>query len=779
MDHHHQRNCEYVEGEDEKTKLQWLWIIEYLSTFKQITPSILHDLIQLAPELPEDLGKRAVEMVALRCLEDFFPADDGLVAAAHDKDSKCSFDLSLSCVHVLETILQETSEADLIRGGAALLKWDVLPFIGHKRASMPKCALQELKDAISDDNHTNAASSEKHESEKIAVDGIENNLHTRGTGDRSNEGQNMVKRDLLQGECSNAIHKIPSKRNRSDLETENVMGPIQERQDTMNDSNDLNVSVKKLRHDTSSIDPSVGKPLLPPPQAEELVERSDLQKYPPNRDLEETHFPEDSSKMPDIEAEDLRCGQTEVYHNASRMQSGTVVNANDTEQLKLNGDPSVRCGHNDSAAESIEDRGVHNTNLAEDNSKFFKNTSDFGTDGTENEVGKITNRIPTEQRTMNDEPFVRTEHKESADELNYKGDHDCCPKLPDADSDRHKEKINTDEMKDDENHINEEISPFSGETADIAKKKSCFLDSQFPISQNLLMSNDSTEQNICVKCSSGNNGELLVCGTSTCPLKIHESCLGCPATFDEKGNFNCPFCAYSRFISEYLESKKETSLARRDLATFIQTGFNNFPGGKQNNSRKNENKDLRTEVHHQNQHVVEVNDERQSEHSASHSNLEPPRKMEKAKATGENVGFATREKENSTAQETGPSACVEDEALQQRATSAKEKAVSTLNSDGENSSNDEENKYFISIRNRETQCTSPPTPKFKRKKVPWTPEEVDMLKKGIEIFSGDENRAIPWREILLFGNSVFLKLRTPVDLKDKWKNICKANSKIK
>lgn len=42
-------------------------------------------------------------------------------------------------------LVHQTSTSDLKMAGPELLKWDVHPFIMHKRASMPKCALQQVK----------------------------------------------------------------------------------------------------------------------------------------------------------------------------------------------------------------------------------------------------------------------------------------------------------------------------------------------------------------------------------------------------------------------------------------------------------------------------------------------------------------------------------------------------------------------------------------------------------------------------------------------------------
>lgn len=66
------------------------------------------DLIETAPEIPDDLAKVTREMVALRCLEDLFGSsdkvnNDGLSCT----ENKVGFALSESCEDVLQQILQE------------------------------------------------------------------------------------------------------------------------------------------------------------------------------------------------------------------------------------------------------------------------------------------------------------------------------------------------------------------------------------------------------------------------------------------------------------------------------------------------------------------------------------------------------------------------------------------------------------------------------------------------------------------------------------------------
>ncbi|KAI3778797.1 hypothetical protein L2E82_08182 [Cichorium intybus] len=72
-------------------------------------------------------------------------------------------------------------------------------------------------------------------------------------------------------------------------------------------------------------------------------------------------------------------------------------------------------------------------------------------------------------------------------------------------------------------------------------------------------------------------------------------------------------------------------------------------------------------------------------------------------------------------------------------------------------------------------CTTLSVSQKRRVPVPWTQLEEDTLKKWVEKFSqGSDGGFVPWRRILELGVSVFQKGRTPVDLKDKWRNMQKA-----
>ncbi|KAK3217779.1 hypothetical protein Dsin_011749 [Dipteronia sinensis] len=127
-----------------------------------------------------------------------------------------------------------------------------------------------------------------------------------------------------------------------------------------------------------------------------------------------------------------------------------------------------------------------------------------------------------------------------------------------------------------EEEVSSDNDEYHNETIDVDMKKSHFLSSQCSLGNDSLATAGWTEQNLCVKCNK--DGQLLFCNTSSCPLAVHENCLGFPANFDENGNFYCPFCACSLANSEYLKAKKKASLARKKLIAFVQMGLEHRPG---------------------------------------------------------------------------------------------------------------------------------------------------------------------------------------------------------
>lgn len=103
---------------DEMTKKEaataWGWLLEALAGFKEVGLPLLHDLIEMAPDLPDDLERKVSERVALRTLEDLFPPRNDVLAllpsasaSSSTSPLKFSFDFSERCEDVLQRIINE------------------------------------------------------------------------------------------------------------------------------------------------------------------------------------------------------------------------------------------------------------------------------------------------------------------------------------------------------------------------------------------------------------------------------------------------------------------------------------------------------------------------------------------------------------------------------------------------------------------------------------------------------------------------------------------------
>ncbi|KAK1439726.1 hypothetical protein QVD17_05546 [Tagetes erecta] len=57
------------------------------------------------------------------------------------------------------------------------------------------------------------------------------------------------------------------------------------------------------------------------------------------------------------------------------------------------------------------------------------------------------------------------------------------------------------------------------------------------------------------------------------------------------------------------------------------------------------------------------------------------------------------------------------------------------------------------------------------RRVFWSEQEEEMLKEGVQKYSLETKKNLPWKKILEFGRHVFDSSRTPSELKDKWRYI--------
>ncbi|XP_017414995.1 uncharacterized protein LOC108326175 isoform X2 [Vigna angularis] len=397
--------------------------------------------------------------------------------------------------------------------------------------------------------------------------------------------------------------------------------------------------------------------------------------------------------------------------------------------------------------------------------------------------------------------------------------------------------------------LSSDSDEYHNEKKCLEAKKHEFLHSHCTVDQDFSAMNEPNVKNLCMKCNQG--GQLLACKTTTCPMMVHENCLGASAQCITKGDFFCPFCTYSRTISEYIEAKKEASLARKELAIFISKG-------KMSRAAESLLYEFRTQEHvfsrksseYEHIHVKNKRDEQLTrcgdnredhvdEHANEANNLQFGRSQqqahisctyssfrEKENISNGSVEFLREEKigqmpnaknitgvrgeENKLPTDhvdglVGDTCTVEKEALVNKSNAGYESPQETakhLDTDGATESVSEHNtgkeemsenecekhsisRYSMRYRKHKMQCKPEASPSFldnqlRRKYIPWTAEEEEMIREGVQTFGFNDPKK--WKNILAFGSHVFEKVgkrRTPQDLKDKWKNMCKASPKSK
>ncbi|KAK1420737.1 hypothetical protein QVD17_22571 [Tagetes erecta] len=277
------------------------------------------------------------------------------------------------------------------------------------------------------------------------------------------------------------------------------------------------------------------------------------------------------------------------------------------------------------------------------------------------------------------------------------------------------------------------------EGTDIAAKKEAFLKSQCSISQDSLPSTEWSEIDLCMKCNE--RGELLACSSDSCQLRFHESCLGSAATLEENGEFFCPFCAYSRAISKYQEAKRNASLARKNLQAFSSSTLKSRPN--------------KSSTKH---HELAENEDRQI--GANNNNC------------------MSNEKDSALPDPMIPDVTNDDDPSLGETSDLPQKLISEPSTPNQKCKEKEsqrlsESSSIISRRKRKAKQPPQPVPQLRRKKLPWTKPEEEILKEGVERYSSANNTKVPWKEILDFGRNVFHRGRTAIDLKDKWRNMCK------
>jgi hypothetical protein len=123
--------------------------MEALASSDEVEASLFIDLIKTAPDMSSTLGENARELISFRILESVLTSSlETAKNVSSSSKSKISFELSQRCEDVLGLILTESPGSKVKLSEVDISKYDIEPFLTHKRSCLPKSSLQQIKDSI-------------------------------------------------------------------------------------------------------------------------------------------------------------------------------------------------------------------------------------------------------------------------------------------------------------------------------------------------------------------------------------------------------------------------------------------------------------------------------------------------------------------------------------------------------------------------------------------------------------------------------------------------------
>ncbi|XP_004249272.1 uncharacterized protein [Solanum lycopersicum] len=516
------------------SSLPWIWVIEALASSREIDTSLLINLVKKTPAISDDLGRNAREMVSLRLLESLFVRENSDAnSVASVPGDKVELDPSRDCEDVLRCILLEVSASNLKTATPDMLKWDVLSFITKKRSILSKSHLQQFKDAI-----------------VKSTTSFSTSLKERSGLELGNHYRDGVTADAIDSDGFKQGRKIGGVNTRHAAPTENLDTLIQGNKNGLqeNQPGSSLLPVKRSFDAPTAYEIEVNKTkAIPEISSDPCAKAAKKFKQDVAGFIQNTVPDLISSQRGGVPAES--CGGSQSIVQKRNSKGDGTLEANGClkdGKAKHAGSASVLCGIDSSIKDLLPQR------MSSD--KKFKN------------IGSSSNCCP--EQGISSDSSLRVIQQDSRT-CGSKGDLDYnLPRDLQNGEPSNADKENIEQSR--ESEFSSDTDEYHYESTALASHKNDFLNLQYAQGEDSLAIIDCTELNLCVKCNKGEN--LLVCSSDTCSLVVHESCLVSAPNFDYKGSFYCPFCAYSRAISEYLECKKKVSLARNDLAAFIGMG---------------------------------------------------------------------------------------------------------------------------------------------------------------------------------------------------------------
>ncbi|KAL8547101.1 hypothetical protein ACS0TY_006719 [Phlomoides rotata] len=875
------------------SSLTQIWIIETLACSNQIDVSLLLGLLEKTPEISTDIGRNARELVSLKILEKLFIQGARANPVSPFRET-ISLDPSDRCEDVLRRIMSKISLQHLKYAGLEVSKWDLKPFIEHKRLSLPIYALKKLKDAINTGSHSILASLKEQSSlpvgnhaerEAPVKDGNCNGITPRVAGNDTNDSfllprglpdQNLVRVNRKRRTTSETAaeelcitHNDTVKKYKCDI----ICTEQHQAGNLISSVVDRRVADKSV----ASVEHNKGKSFV-------LQRKSHVGSMQRSEPFKEDNNEFTSSKglvgpdevMPG-EKQAAHCvtelsdksdeqGQNQNVEEAKDNKKGfsdleRANDGNDDDRTGIARMENVSFGSQCTKDQDSLTATCRDQNLLAGTSKIYSGEGRcilekttrvevIGENGHSGD-GYTYNRCTSSKGLVgNDEVPYEKQATEVSDEssdlaiLNSKGKNaenvrKCFNGLMTMNEGVNKFDQNIPRIvptvgeAEDANKPND-TDGYQDERSNIDTKKKIFLCSQCTYGQDSLATTDWRELHLCMKCNKG--GELLSCSSGSCPLVIHESCLGSDASFDTSGKFYCPFCAYSRAISKYMEVKGKVSLTRKDLVTFICLE-------PQLHSREHSEKSFGIEGNHlqQTDELPKSNELNQRDGVEKASNHHRGKKLEieqvgpsKLRSSHslpfgrKTVGSTKRlaqslDKENEDGKsirkvskstrvkgrkqtsaleirniqdETTSTQVSETSGSEKHADMRSKKGLlcpsetnlpckqkssrSAQSSDAiVSSESTDAAKNSVRVRKQVRQNLWPTIPQMRRVRLPWMSREENKLKEGMQIHCGPHDKVIPWKQILEHGVGVFQPSRTTTDLKDKWRNMCKASPNVR
>ncbi|KAM3355560.1 hypothetical protein P3S68_022273 [Capsicum galapagoense] len=531
----------FMDTKHSTSNLAWIWVIETLATSNEIDTSLLIDLVKRIPEISDDVGRNARELVSLRVLETLSVQENS--NAKNDASvpgDKIEFDQSVCCEDVLRHLLLGVS-SDQKTARPEMSKWDFQPFITKKRSCLPKCALQQIKDTV---DTTNPLSTSLKAKSVLEV----------GSHFRDGDRFNSVDSDGIKQSCEVKVddaqheHVLPS--GNATLCLGAKMNGLQENQPrTLMPSKRRLMPLLFMKENREETEPILENGSDTCIKASKRFKQQVISSISSRGDA--VHDFESSQR--DGVSIELSARIPQAIVQKGNLENGALVGGSDDS---YEGPASKVVRQN--IGTSSHDDPLPEIMISEEKIQNVGSSS------------KACDELRTSSGSSQ-----QAIHQDSRINWECNGGNLFKDELPEG------AKKNTVESDEPEFSSGDE---YHNEKTSLFAKRNYFISSHCTQGQDPLTTENGRELKLCVKCNEG--GQLLICSLNTCLLVAHQSCLGSVPSFDDGGNFYCPICAYSRAISEYLEGKKMSSLARKDLASFVGVGARRQSKKSSRNSRR-------------------------------------------------------------------------------------------------------------------------------------------------------------------------------------------------